>query len=53
MYFVGFVVVLRVVLEDLCLLRIIPVTNEVIEIYFLPPVLRIDKPVISISFRLV
>jgi hypothetical protein len=42
-YLVGLVVVLRVVLEHLLLLRVVPVGQDFIEVGLFPPVLTVDK----------
>jgi len=44
-YLVGFVVVLRVVFEDLLLFWVVEVADEVIEVEFFPPFLAINKPI--------
>jgi hypothetical protein len=41
---VSFVVILRIVLEDLRLLLVIKIANELIEYEFLPPLLTFNEP---------
>ena len=43
-YLVGFVVVLRVVLEDLGLLLVTEIPDQVVDLKFFPPFLTIDEP---------
>jgi hypothetical protein len=50
MYFIGLVVVLWIVFEDLGFLLVIEVTDKVIKIEFLAPVLAVDEPVIFLMY---
>jgi hypothetical protein len=46
-YFVSFVVVLRIILEDLCSLIVLESTNKLLDAdtrIFFPPFLAVDKP---------
>lgn len=43
MYLVCFVIVLRVVFEDLGLFRVVPSGNDLVKIFFLPPRLAVLK----------
>jgi hypothetical protein len=49
MYFIGFVVILRVVFENLRLLLVIEVADEPVEVEFLPPFLAVDEPIFRLS----
>ena len=44
-YFVGFVVVLRIVLGKLTLFRVFEVLDKAIKIELLPPLLTLHEPV--------
>lgn len=46
-YFVGFVVVLRVVFEDLRFLGVLEGVHEVVRAKFLAPLLVVDEPGVS------
>jgi hypothetical protein len=43
-YFIGLVVILRVVLEDLGLLMIVETAGEVVEVCFFSPCLAVNEP---------
>jgi hypothetical protein len=44
LYFIGLVVVLRVVLKDLGLLMVVEIPSEVIQVDFFAPLLAVDEP---------
>ena len=48
-YFIGFVVVLRIVFENLRLLLVIEVADEPVEVEFLAPFLAVDEPIFRLS----
>jgi len=49
-YFIGLVIVLRVVLEDFGFLGVLEVAGEVVEVYFFAPFLTIDEPMQSSDY---
>lgn len=51
MYFIGLVVVLRVVLRDLWLLLVLEVSHQIVEVNLLAPFLAVREPVPIISLR--
>lgn len=48
-HLVGTVIVLRVVLKDLLLLRILKIGHEIIEIHFLSPFFAVEEPCLYFS----